>query len=46
MGRRSDHSREELEELILAEGHRLLAETGYARFSAREVAKRVCKALL
>jgi AcrR family transcriptional regulator len=41
MGRRSDHSRNELEELILAEGHRLMAETGYARFSAREVAKRI-----
>ena len=41
MGRRSDHSREELEALILAEGHRLMAETGYARFSAREVAKRI-----
>jgi len=41
MGRRSDHSREELEALIVAEGHRLLAETGYARFSAREVAKRI-----
>lgn len=41
MGRRSDHSRQELEALILAEGHRLMAETGYARFSAREVAKRI-----
>jgi AcrR family transcriptional regulator len=41
MGRRSDHSREQLEELILAEGHRLMAELGYARFSAREVAKRI-----
>src|SRR5258708_22005937 len=41
MGRRSDHSREQLEELILAEGHQLMAETGYARFSAREVAKRI-----
>ncbi|NIJ20328.1 AcrR family transcriptional regulator [Sphingomonas naasensis] len=41
MGRRSDHSRAELEELILAAGHTLLAETGYAGFSAREVAKRV-----
>ena len=41
MGRRSDHSREELEALIVTEGHRLLAETGYARFSAREVAKRI-----
>jgi AcrR family transcriptional regulator len=41
MGRRSDHSREQLEELILAEGHQLLAELGYARFSAREVAKRI-----
>lgn len=41
MGRRSDHSRAELEALIVAEGHRLLAETGFARFSAREVAKRI-----
>lgn len=41
MGRRSDHSRAELEELILAEGHALMAEVGYARFSAREVAKRI-----
>jgi AcrR family transcriptional regulator len=27
--------------LILAQGHALLAEVGYARFSAREVAKRI-----
>ena len=41
MGRRSDHSREELEKLILEEGHRHMAEAGFARFSAREVAKRI-----
>ena len=41
MGRRSDHSREELEALILAAGAGLLAELGFARFSARAVAKRV-----
>ena len=41
MGRRSDHTRAELEALILAEGHRLMAEVGYADFSAREVAKRI-----
>ncbi|MDR0809344.1 MAG: TetR/AcrR family transcriptional regulator [Gemmobacter sp.] len=41
MARRSDHTRAELEELILAEGHALMAQTGYARFSAREVAKRI-----
>jgi AcrR family transcriptional regulator len=41
MGRRSDHSRQELAALIVAEGHRLLAETGFATFSAREVARRV-----
>lgn len=41
MGRRSDHSRAELAELIIAEGHRQMAETGFARFSAREVAKRI-----
>ena len=41
MGRRSDHSRPELRDLIIAEGHRHIAEAGFARFSAREVAKRV-----
>lgn len=41
MGRRSDHSRVELREIMVAEGHRQISETGYARFSAREVAKRV-----
>jgi AcrR family transcriptional regulator len=41
MGRRSDHSRTELEALIVAEGHRLMAETGFASFSAREVARRI-----
>jgi AcrR family transcriptional regulator len=41
MGRRSDHSRSELKELIIAEGHTLMAETGFARFSAREVARRI-----
>lgn len=41
MGRRSDHSRAELEALILMEGHRHMAEVGFARFSAREVAKRI-----
>lgn len=41
MGRRSDHTRGELETLILDAGHALLAEVGFARFSAREVAKRI-----
>jgi AcrR family transcriptional regulator len=41
MGRRSDHSRAELEAMIVAEGHRLMAETGFNAFSAREVARRV-----
>ncbi|KQM97322.1 TetR family transcriptional regulator [Sphingobium sp. Leaf26] len=41
MGRRSDHSRAELEALILEEGHRHMAQVGFARFSAREVAKRI-----
>ena len=39
MGRRSDHTREELHELLLSLGHDLLAQTGLARFSGREVAK-------
>ncbi|MEH3038691.1 MAG: TetR/AcrR family transcriptional regulator [Sphingomonas paucimobilis] len=41
MGRRSDHSRQEIEQMLLTEGHRHLAEAGFARFSAREVAKRI-----
>ncbi len=41
MGRRSDHTRGELEALFIAEGWRQLSETGLARFSARDVAKRV-----
>jgi AcrR family transcriptional regulator len=41
MARRSDHSRAELESLIVTEGHRQMAEVGFARFSAREVAKRI-----
>lgn len=41
MGRRSDHSRAELEALFLDAGHAHLGEVGFARFSAREVAKRV-----
>ncbi len=41
MGRRSDHSRAELEELILGAGEAHLAQAGFAGFSAREVAKRV-----
>jgi AcrR family transcriptional regulator len=41
VGRRSDHSREELRAMIIAEGHRQISEVGYARFSAREVAKRI-----
>ena len=41
MGRRSDHSREQLEDLIVSAGNALMAEVGFARFSAREVAKRV-----
>lgn len=41
MGRRSDHGRDELEALILDAGQQLMAEVGYSRFSAREVAKRV-----
>jgi len=41
MGRRSDHTREELSELIIREGHRQLLQVGFAHFSAREVAKRI-----
>jgi|GEM_PF-184610 len=41
MGRRSDHTRQELERLFVLEGHKHMAEVGFARFSAREVAKRI-----
>jgi AcrR family transcriptional regulator len=41
MGRRSDHTRPQLEALFVEEGLRQLSETGLQRFSAREVAKRV-----
>lgn len=41
MGRRSDHSRAELEALILKAGQDLMEEVGFAHFSAREVAKRI-----
>src|SRR5688572_21968269 len=41
MGRRSDHTRPELREMIVTEGHRQISEVGFARFSAREVAKRI-----
>ena len=41
MGRRSDHTRVELETLFVDEGRRQLAEVGLSRFSARDVAKRV-----
>jgi len=41
MGRRSDHSRDELREMIVHEGHRQMSEVGFAKFSAREVAKAI-----
>ena len=41
MARRSDHSRSELSEIIVEEGHSLMAQSGFAAFSAREVARRI-----
>jgi AcrR family transcriptional regulator len=41
MGRRSDHTRAELEALIIEAGHEVMAEQGFARFSARTVARRI-----
>ena len=41
MGRRSDHSRQELRDMIITEGHRQMTANGYASFSARKVAKRI-----
>jgi AcrR family transcriptional regulator len=41
MARRSDHSREELRRMIIAEGHRQIAQVGFTNFSARQLAKRI-----
>lgn len=41
MGRRSDHSRDELREIIVTAGHEVMAQRGFPDFSAREVARRV-----
>lgn len=41
MARRSDHSRDELQQLIIDEGHRQIAQVGFANFSARQLAKRI-----
>ncbi|MGB3167520.1 MAG: TetR/AcrR family transcriptional regulator [Alteraurantiacibacter sp.] len=40
MGRRSDHTAKELRALLVGQGHGLLAESGFAKFSAREAARR------
>lgn len=41
MARRTDHNRSELRELVLTEAHRHMGDVGFARFSSREVAKRI-----
>jgi AcrR family transcriptional regulator len=41
MGRRSDHTRAELEALIIEAAHRHMAQAGYALFSARHVAREI-----
>lgn len=41
MARRSDHTREELQELILSAGEALLDEGGLAAFGARKIAARI-----
>ena len=41
MARRSDHTRAELEKLIVDEAHRQMEDVGFQAFSAREVAKRI-----
>ena len=40
-GRRADHSRLELVEIILTEGAALISEKGYASFSTREISRRI-----
>src|SRR5215203_2362034 len=41
MGRRTQHSRDELEAMMIASGQDVMRERGFAAFSAREVARRV-----
>jgi AcrR family transcriptional regulator len=41
MARRKDHTREQLRDMMIEEGHRHLATAGYVRFSAKEVARRI-----
>ena len=41
MARRSDHSRDELRQMIIDEGHRQIAQVGFANFSARQLAKHI-----
>jgi AcrR family transcriptional regulator len=41
MARRSDHSRDELRQMIIDAGHRQIAQVGFANFSARQLAKHI-----
>jgi AcrR family transcriptional regulator len=41
MARRSDHSRSELRDIIVEEGLSVMGQSGFAAFSAREVARRI-----
>lgn len=41
MARRSDHTREELKELAIAAGQRIIVNEGFNKFSARKVAKEI-----
>ena len=41
MSRRSDHSREELKDLIISSSRKIIEEKGYEKFSARQVADEI-----
>jgi AcrR family transcriptional regulator len=41
MARRSDHTREELKELAVSAGQKIIREEGFANFSARKVARNI-----
>lgn len=41
MARRKDHTRGQLRDMMIEEGHSHLASVGYARFSAKEVARQI-----
>lgn len=41
MARRNDHTREEIREMVISTGSRLISELGFSSFSTRQIAKEI-----